>query len=93
MHIQREDLPFLYTTSMEWASYIEDWKPQIQSDRFESLLGQSISQEFSKAYWLPDYVSAMVFRDYLTNANIAFQILLDNAEGLDPYVVLTSEEF
>jgi hypothetical protein len=93
MHIQREDLSFLYTTTMDWANYIEDWKPQIESERFESLLGDDIAEDFDTAYWLPDYVAAMVFRDFLTRAQIPFQILLDNAEGLDPYVVLVSEEF
>ena len=35
----------------------------------------------------------MIFRAYLTSINAHFQILLDNAEDLDPYVVLTTEEF
>jgi len=93
MHIQREDLSFLYTTTMDWASYQEDWKPQVDSNRFESILGDEISFEFATAYWLPDYLSAIAFRDFLTSADLDFQLLLDNAEGLDPYVVITSEEF
>jgi hypothetical protein len=88
LDIIREDLSFLYVAKMQWDM---DWK--VQSDRFEDVLGNPINYETRNAYWLPDWTTAMIFRAYLKSINADFQILLDNADGLDPYVVLTTEEF
>jgi len=83
-----EDLSFLYTAKMAWDS---DWSNQ--SDRFEEVKGKSIDFTLTTAYWLPDWNSVMVFRTYLSSINAEFQILLDNAEGIDPYVILCNLEF
>ena len=88
LDIIREDLSFLYAISMDWD---KSWLDQ--ANRFEDVKGQAISWTLPKAYWLPDWTTAMIFRAYLTSINASFQILLDNAEDLDPYVVLTTEEF
>jgi hypothetical protein len=88
LDIIREDLSFLYTVSMDWG---QDFANQV--GRFEDVLGQAILLDTRQAYWLPDWTTAMIFRAYLTSINASFQILLDNAEDLDPYVVLTKEEF
>jgi len=88
LDIIREDLSFLYTAKMDWdKTWLE------QAKRFEDVKGQPIKWELPTAYWLPDWTTAMIFRAYLTSINASFQILLDNADGLDPYVVLTTEEF
>lgn len=88
LDIIREDLSFLYTVSMDWdKSWLE------QAKRFEDIKGQAIDFRLPKAYWLPDWTTAMIFRAYLTSINAHFQILMDNADSMDPYVVLTKEEF
>ena len=84
-----EDLSFLYTAKMEWHGV--EWAEQ--SDRFENVKGEEIDFTLTNAYWLPDWTSAMIFRAYLSSINAPFQILLDNAEGVDPYIVVTSKEF
>jgi len=83
-----EDLSFLYTAKMAWDS---GWSNQ--SDRFEAVKGEDINWSLGTAYWLPDWNSVMVFRTYLSSINAEFQILLDNAEGIDPYVILCNLEF
>jgi hypothetical protein len=88
LDIIREDLSFLYVAKMEW---VEDF--QLQTDRFEDVLGNEVDYYFRNAYWLPDWTSAMIFRSYHSSIGAICQILLDNAEGIDPYVVLTNEEF
>jgi hypothetical protein len=90
LDIIREDLSFLYTAKMNWG---QDWLDHEHGNRFEDVKGQPIKWELPTAYWLPDWTTAMIFRAYLTSINAEFQILLDNADGLDPYVVLTTEEF
>jgi hypothetical protein len=88
LNILREDLSFLYTAKMNWN---KEW---IQINyRFEDVLGYPVNFEDSNAYWLPDWTTAMIFRAYLESINGRFQILLDNAEGMEPYVVITKEEF
>ena len=84
-----EDLSFLYVAKMEWKT--NDWSNQ--SDRFENVKGEKIDFNFANAYWLPDWTTAMIFRAYLTSIKADFQILLDNADGIDPYVVICKEEF
>ena len=88
LDIIREDLSFLYAISMDWDKTWLD-----QANRFEDVKGQAISWTLPKAYWLPDWTTAMIFRAYLTSINAHFQILMDNADSMDPYVVLTKEEF
>jgi hypothetical protein len=88
LDIITEDLFFLYTAKMDWDA---DWATQ--SARFQEVKGQAINFRLPKAYWLPDWTTAMIFRAYLTSINAEFQILLDNAEGIDPYVILCTEEF
>lgn len=92
LDIIREDLSFLYTAKMQWD---ESWglEDLIANHRFEDVLGNAISYEKRNAYWLPDWTSAMIFRSYHASIGASCQILLDNAEGIDPYVVLTHEEF
>ena len=88
LDIIREDLSFLYTISDDWGrSWLE------QGKRFEDVKGQAIDFRLPKAYWLPDWTTAMIFRSYLESIDATFQILMDNADGIDPYVVLTTEEF
>jgi len=89
LDIIREDLSFLYVAKMEWNS--NDWSTQ--SDRFENIKGEAIDFNLANAYWLPDWTSAMIFRVYLTSIKADFQILLDNADGIDPYVIICNEEF
>ena len=88
LEITIEDLSFLYTVSMKW-----DAEFATQTDRFEAVKGEAVNHEFANAYWLPDWISAMVFRTYLTSVEAPFQILIDNADGIDPYVVLCNWEF
>jgi hypothetical protein len=83
-----EDLAFLYTISMKW-----DAEFATQIDRFQAVKGEAVNHEFANAYWLPDWITAMVFRTYLTSVDAPFQILIDNADGIDPYVVLCNWEF
>ena len=88
LDIIREDLSFLYAISMDWdKTWLE------QAKRFEDVKGQAIDFRLSKAYWLPDWTTAMIFRAYLTSMNAHFQILMDNADSMDPYVVICNEEF
>ena len=88
LDIIREDLSFLYTVSMDWdKTWLE------QANRFEDVKGQAIDWRLPKAYWLPDWTTAMIFRAYLTSINAHFQILLDNADEMDPYIVICKEEF
>lgn len=88
LDIITEDLFFLYTAKMDWDA---SWATQ--SARFQEVKGQAINFRLPKAYWLPDWTTAMIFRAYLTSIHAEFQILLDNAEGIDPYVILCTEEF
>ena len=83
-----EDLSFLYVAKMEWNSEFAT-----QSQRFECVKGTAIDFRLHNAYWLPDWTSAMIFRAYLSAIEAPFQILLDNADGIDPYVILCDEEF
>jgi len=83
-----EDLSFLYVAKMDWNS---EWATQ--SDRFQEVKGHSVDFRLPKAYWLPDWTTAMIFRAYLTSIKADFQILLDNADGIDPYVIICKEEF
>jgi hypothetical protein len=87
--ITRDDLSFLYVAKMEWKT--NDWSSQF--DRFEYVKGEEIDFDFANAYWLSDWTSAMIFRAYLTSIKADFQILLDNADGIDPYVIICNEEF
>lgn len=88
LDIIREDLSFLYTAKMDWdKTWLE------QGKRFEDVKGQAIDFRLPKDYWLPDWTTAMIFRAYLTSIKADFQILLDNADGIDPYVVICKEEF
>jgi hypothetical protein len=88
LDVIREDLSFLYTAKMDWdRSWVE------QANRFQEIKGQAISWKLPIAYWLPDWTTAMIYRAYLTSINASFQILIDNADGIDPYVVLCIEEF
>jgi hypothetical protein len=89
LEIIPEDLCFLYTAKMEWQGI--DWSAQ--EGRFQNVKGDDIDFTLANAYWLPDWTSAMIFRAYLTSINAPFQILLDNADGLDPYIVITNKEF
>jgi hypothetical protein len=84
-----EDLSFLYEIKMEWKGI--DWETQF--NRFENIKGNAIDFEYANAYWLPDWISVMVFRTYLSSIKAEFQILLDNAEGLDPFIIICDEEF
>jgi hypothetical protein len=88
LDIIREDLSFLWVAKMEWG---QDFANQV--GRFEDVLGQPVFLDTRQAYWLPDWTTVMIFRAYLKSINADFQILLDNAEGIDPYVLLTTEEF
>jgi len=83
-----EDLSFLYTVSMKW-----DAEFATQIDRFETVKGGEVNHNFVNAYWLPDWITAMVFRTYLTSVDAPFQILIDNADSMDPYIVLCDLEF
>jgi hypothetical protein len=86
--VTEQDLSFLFTAKMEW-----DKDFATQTFRFESVLGQAVDFRFANAYWLPDWTTAMIFRSYLQSMDASFQILLDNADGIDPYVVLSDLEF
>ena len=88
IEITRQDLSFIFSIGMDWD---QAWSTH--PDRFENIHGQPISFEFKKAYWLQDWISVMIFRSYLTSINANFQILMDNAEDLDPYIVICDEEF
>ena len=90
LDIIREDLSFLYVAKMGWD---DGWIDHEQGNRFEDVLGNAIDYSYRHAYWLPDWTSAMIFRSYHASIGASCQILLDNAEGIDPYVVLTHEEF
>ena len=88
LDISLQDLSFLYTAKMKWDAEFASQLP-----RFEAVKGESVSMAFVNAYWLPDWTSAMIFRAFLTSVDAEFQILLDNADGIDPYVVLCDWEF
>ena len=88
LDITLEDLSFLYTAKMKWDA---DFASQLL--RFESVKGERIWKNVNNAYWLPDWTTAMIFRAFLTSVDAEFQILLDNADGIDPYVVLCDWEF
>jgi hypothetical protein len=88
LDITLEDLSFLYTAKMKWGA---DFASQLP--RFEAVKGETVSTAFVNAYWLPDWTTAMIFRSYLTAIDAEFQILLDNADGIDPYVVICDLEF
>jgi len=88
LDVSKQDLSFLYTISMKW-----DAEFATQSDRFESVLGHAVDFRLTNAYWLPDWTTAMIYRSYLTSINQEFQILIDNADSMDPYVVLCDLDF
>jgi hypothetical protein len=88
LDIIREDLSFLYVAKMEW-----DAEFATQTNRFQEVKGHAVDFRMLNAYWLPDWTSAMIFRAYLTSIKADFQILLDNADGIDPYVIICNEEF
>jgi hypothetical protein len=88
LDIIREDLSFLYVAKMEWNAEFAT-----QGNRFQEVKGHSVDFRLPNAYWLPDWTSAMIFRAYLTSIKADFQILLDNADGIDPYVIICNEEF
>jgi hypothetical protein len=88
LEITKEDLSFIYVIGMDWD---EAWSSH--ADRFDVIDGKPISYEFKKAYWLQDWISVMIFKSYLESINASFQILMDNAENLDPYLVICHEEF
>jgi len=88
LDVSKQDLSFLYTISMKW-----DAEFATQSDRFESVLGHAVDFRLTNAYWLPDWTTAMIYRSYLTSINQEFQILIDNADAMDPYVVLCDLDF
>jgi hypothetical protein len=87
LEVTLQDLSFLYTAKMKWD---EDFATQIP--RFESVNGDAINNNFRNAYWLPDWISVMIFRTYFNSVDSEFQILIDNADGIDPYVVLCGWE-
>jgi len=88
LDVSKQDLSFLYTISMKW-----DAEFATQSDRFESVLGHAVDFRLTNAYWLPDWTTAMIYRSYLTSINQEFEILIDNADAMDPYVVLCDLDF
>ena len=88
LDISLQDLSLLYTAKMKW-----DAEFALQLPRFEAIKGEPIWNKYCNAYWLPDWTTAMIFRAYLTHANAPFQILIDNADGIEPYVVLCDWEF
>jgi hypothetical protein len=88
LDITKQDLSFLYTAKMKW-----DADFATQTTRFDSVLGHAVDFRLTNAYWLPDWTTAMIFRSYLTSVQADFQILIDNADGIDPYVVLCDWEF
>ena len=87
--INEVDLCFLYTAHMGWME--NDWSNQ--TDRFDNIEGDEIDFTLANAYWLPDWTTVMIFRAYLESTNESFQILMDNADGIEPYVILTNKEF
>ena len=88
LDISLQDLSFLYTAKMKWDADFASQKP-----RFEAIKGEEVWTKYCNAYWLPDWTTAMIFRAYLTTVQAEFQILLDNADGIDPYVILCGWEF
>jgi len=88
LEVTLEDLSFLYTAKMKWDA---DFASQLL--RFEAVKGEEVWNKLTNAYWLPDWTTAMIFRAYLTSVDAHFQILMDNADGIDPYVVLCDWEF
>ena len=88
VEVTLQDLSFLYPAKMKWDAEFAS-----QTPRFEAIKGEEVWTKYCNAYWLPDWTTAMIFRAYLTHANAPFQILLDNADGIDPYVVLCGWEF
>jgi hypothetical protein len=88
LEVTKQDLSFLYTAKMKW-----DADFATQTLRFEDVKGLAVNFRFQNAYWLPDWTTAMIFRAYLTSVDAHFQILMDNADGIDPYVVLCDWEF
>jgi hypothetical protein len=88
LEVTLEDLSFLYTAKMKWDA---DFASQLP--RFEAIKGEPIWNKLTNAYWLPDWTTAMIFRAYLTSVQADFQILMDNADGIDPYVILCGWEF
>lgn len=88
LDISLQDLSFLYTAKMNWDA---DFASQLP--RFQAVKGEEVSTSFINAYWLPDWTTAMIFRSYFTSVDSPFQILLDHADGIDPYVVLCDWEF
>ena len=88
LNITVQDLSFIYTAKMTWN---DEWANQ--ESRFESVLGKPIDFTIAHAYWLQDWISVMIFRAYLESINATFQILMDNADGIDPYIVICGENF
>jgi hypothetical protein len=88
LEVTKQDLSFIYTAKMKW-----DADFATQTTRFDSVLGHAVDFRLTNAYWLPDWTSAMIFRSYLTAIDAEFQIFLDNADGIDPYVVICDLEF
>ena len=88
VEVTLQDLSFLYSAKMKWDAEFAS-----QTPRFESVKGEEVWTKYCNAYWLPDWTTVMIFRAYLTHANAPFQILLDNADGIDPYVILCDWEF
>jgi hypothetical protein len=88
VEVTLEDLSFLYTAKMKWDA---DFASQLL--RFEAVKGEEVWNKLTNAYWLPDWTTAMIFRAFLTSVQANFQILIDNADGIDPYVILCGWEF
>jgi hypothetical protein len=88
VEVTLQDLSFLYSAKMKWDAEFAS-----QTPRFESVKGEAVDFRLENAYWLPDWTTAMIFRAFLTSMDAPFQILLDNADGIDPYVVLCGWEF
>jgi hypothetical protein len=88
IEVTLEDLSFLYTAKMKWDA---DFASQLL--RFEAVKGEEVWNKLTNAYWLPDWTTAMIFRAYFTSVQADFQILMDNADGIDPYVILCGWEF
>lgn len=89
LDIEESDLCFLYNTQMAWKG--NDWENQ--SHRFDNLEGYEIDYALANVYWIPDWTAVMIFRAYLESTNTPFQILMDNAIGVEPFVIITDKEF
>ena len=81
--MDEQDYDMITTTSMEWGTHWLD-----QAPRFEMMEGEVIDFGWAMGYWVADYPSVILAKNYLMQQDEDFQVYIDTIT--DDFLIVTN---